>query len=138
MIMQPLRAVRRRIWRRLEPRVQQVVDQRLDHAFGLVPAPEPAEARHRAVDQLRELAEIEHVLMRRSQERDERIDELGRQLRATAATAAEARRLATEASRAIERLLQAELEIWQALDAMGSSGRCASPGALTASPGRSA
>lgn len=135
--MQPLRAVRRRIWRRLEPRVQQVVDQRLDHAFGLASAPEPAGAHHRAVDQLRELAETDHVLMRRSREEDERIDELERRLRATAATAAEARRLATEASRAIERLLQAELEIWQALDATGSSERCESPGALTASPGRS-
>ena len=96
-----MKVVRRWIWRRLERRVNAVVDARFDLLLGKV----AASSGH--PDRLKVLLEVQQA---------DRLTEVERRLRETTDTAKEARRLALEASRAIERILQAEVEIWQALD----------------------
>lgn len=116
--MHPLKAVRRWIWRRLEPRIQGVISQRLDPIANRLAATTTTaqealavarEARRLATESIRAVEELQP-----SRAMDER-------LRAATAKAGDANRLAMEASRAIERLLQAEVEIWQAIDANSGS-----------------
>lgn len=99
--MRVIKVVRRWLWRRLERRVNAAVDARFElalrraAAFASRPDGRGGAMEIRLADQL---AEVE------------------RRLQETTGTAKEARRLALEASRAIERILQAEVEMWQAFD----------------------
>lgn len=96
-----MKAIRRRLWRRLEQRVNATVDARFDLALR-----QAAASKTRAGD-LRTLMEVQVA---------DRLTAVERRLQETTDIAKEARRLGIEASRAIERILQAEVEMWQALD----------------------
>jgi hypothetical protein len=114
----PLKAVRGWVWRRLEPRIQGVVSQRLDPVAHRLAATATTaqealavarEARRLATDAVRVAEKLQKDIAF-SRAMDE-------QLRAATAKAGDANRLAMEASRAIEQVLQAEVELWQAIDA---------------------
>jgi len=107
----PLQAVRSRIWRRLEPRIQGVVAARLEPVVTRV-----GEALALAREATRQAAQAAEAVerLRAEVEATRAMDE---RLRATTAKANEAHRLAMESARAIERLLQAEVQLWQAIDA---------------------
>jgi uncharacterized coiled-coil DUF342 family protein len=106
----PLKALRGRIWRRLEPRIQGVVSARLDPVIARV-----REALTVAEQAKRQAAEAAEAVarLRAEVQATRAMDE---RLRATTAKANEAHRLATESARAVERVLQAEIELWQAID----------------------
>jgi hypothetical protein len=106
----PLQAVRGRIWRRLEPRIQDVVSGRLDPVVIRVD-----EALAIAREARRQAAEAADAVerLRTEVQATRAMDE---RLRATTAKVNEAHRLTTESARAIERVLQAEIELWQAID----------------------
>lgn len=131
--MHPLKAIRHRLWRRLEPRIQGVVSQRLEPLTRRLAVTEATakealalarEARRLAGEAAREVERL----------RGEVIRPLDGQLRATTTKANEAHRLAMESARAIERILQSEVRLWQELDAKpGAPG--AEPATVDAKPG---
>ena len=94
--MHPMRRVRAWVWRRLEPRVARVVKRVVERDV------------ERIVERIVERA-VDRVLERR-------LKALQEETATAARNAREALRLATEASQAIERILQVELEVWRAID----------------------